>query len=87
MARNNTDRSTPWLKRVLIPFWVIQLALMIFIFAIFVWVVADNVRDFAVYGNPDPPLQVSNMNGQLTSLVFSQFRSLAPHPLCRLDHS
>ena len=56
MARNNTDRSTPWLKRVLIPFWVIQLALMIFIFAIFVWVVADNVRDFAVYGNPDPPL-------------------------------
>ena len=49
MAKDRINRSSPWLKRVLIPFWVVQLLLMLFIFIIFIWLVSEEPEDFAVY--------------------------------------
>ncbi len=49
MARDRAKaRNGPWLKRVLIPFWVVQLILMIFVITIYVLAMVD-LNGFTVY--------------------------------------
>ena len=49
MAKAKDDRPSPWLKRVLIPFWLVQLGLMLYLLIAFIWVIAIDPKTFAVY--------------------------------------
>ena len=50
MARKPKDPNSPWLKRVLIPFWVVQSLLDIFLFAGAIIDLVDG--DFVAYVLP-----------------------------------
>jgi len=60
-----TPHSAPWLKRVLIPFWVVQLVLMLFVFIIFIMLIVAAPEYFTVYAPSLPKDPSSILHVQL----------------------
>ncbi|KAL6721503.1 hypothetical protein ACLMJK_000607 [Lecanora helva] len=49
MAKDAVNRpASPWLKRVLIPFWVVQLGLMTFVLVLTIWLVTIDYGSFSI---------------------------------------
>lgn len=48
-------KSPPFMKRVLIPFWLVQLAFVLYFFRLYIWlvtVVGDDEGEYDIYGIP-----------------------------------